>query len=610
MSSHEDRSDLAFQIDAARLRMLFDHMSLAILGASGFAVLVVWLIRDRVDPNVLWPWLALKLLITVPRLAQVSWYEQKGVHSPRSWRFTYRLKLTMLAVDGLLWGGMCWMLTPVTQLDMVAITLSSVMGVASIGVFMLALDVRTMLAFVLPIILPNALVCLTRQDSLGVFAAVSLSSFLVIATLGSMQAQQRVRELLRLRFDSERVAKERALALETSRQHSEAKTRFLATISHEMRTPLHGILGLVRVLQQEQPRPDQRQRLTLLERSGEHLLTVINDILDFSKIEAGRMEIDARPFDMGELLHEASGVFQVLAQRKGLTFTLNLSWSGPCEVMGDPNRVRQVLHNLLGNAIKFTDQGSVHLVVRRLDGGEVYELTVRDTGKGIAPGEHEQIFEAFTQSHDPLERRQGGTGLGLSIARQLCRTMGGDLVCDSAPGLGSVFKATLRCPPLHGEAQALFNLDPSSVDAVDTSPPDSGWWSAAGAQVLLVEDNPVNIVVAEAVLHNLGCHVSTVTDGLQAVEWLEARQCDVVLMDCAMPVMDGLEACREIRRREQFEGRSRVPIVALTAHVAETERDQCLQAGMDDYLVKPFAPDDVQRVILRVLGNAPILRSL
>jgi CheY-like chemotaxis protein len=283
-------------------------------------------------------------------------------------------------------------------------------------------------------------------------------------------------------------------------------------------------------------------------------------------------------------------------------------------VVGDPSRVRQVLHNLLGNAIKFTDQGSVHLVARRLEGSDTCELTVRDTGMGIAAADLERIFEAFNQTHCSVDRRPGGTGLGLSIARQLCRTMGGDLVCDSAPGLGSMFKATLCFSPVQAsERDALLaGLDhnATSMDALDTCPPDSGWWSAAGAHVLLVEDNQVNIVVAEAVLHNLGCDVSTVTDGAQAVEWLEGRQCDVVLMDCAMPVMDGFEATREIRRREQFEGRSRVPIVALTANVQESERGQCLQAGMDDHLAKPFSPDDVQRVILRVMSYAPILRSL
>jgi signal transduction histidine kinase/ActR/RegA family two-component response regulator len=614
MTSSEDWSSLEAQTNAARLRMLFDNMQVAIMASGVFAGVLAWLVQDRVDGAILWPWLAAKLFILLPRLAQAQWYARRGVSSVREWRVTYVLKLSLMAIDGAIWGALFWWMTPVTQLDLAALTLSTLMGAAAIASFMLAIDMRSLMAFVLPMLLPNALYCLTRHDPIGLFGALSLTGFLVITALGSMQAQARVRELLRLRFDSERVARERAQALEQARLHSDAKSRFLATVSHEMRTPLHGILGLTRVLQQEQPRADQRQRLSLVERSGEHLLMVINDILDFSKIEAGRMEIDARPFDMSALLNEAAGVFQVLAQRKGLTFTLNTSWSGPCEVVGDPSRVRQVLHNLLGNAIKFTDQGSVHLVARRLEGCDTCELTVRDTGMGIAPTDLERIFEAFNQTQCSVDRRPGGTGLGLSIARQLCRTMGGDLVCDSAPGLGSIFKATLCFAPVQAsERDALLaGLDhnAASLDALDTCPPDSGWWSAAGAHVLLVEDNQVNIVVAEAVLHNLGCDVSTVTDGAQAVEWLEGRQCDVVLMDCAMPVMDGFEATREIRRREQFEGRSRVPIVALTANVQESERGQCLQAGMDDHLAKPFSPDDVQRVILRVMSYAPILRSL
>jgi signal transduction histidine kinase/CheY-like chemotaxis protein len=436
---------------------------------------------------------------------------------------------------------------------------------------------------------------------MGNFGAAALTGFTVVLLLQGWRVQRRVQELLNLRFENEAIAQEREQALAEARLHSEAKSRFLATVSHEMRTPLHGMLGLARLLQHDQPRPEQRQRLGLIERSGEHLLLVINDVLDFSKIEAGRMEIHLKPFDLSAVLQEAAGVFQVLAQRKKLTLTLTMAWDGPCLVLGDAGRVRQVLHNLLGNAVKFTEHGSVHLLAQRVPQSEQFELTVRDTGPGIALQDQPLIFEAFTQAQASLARRHGGTGLGLSIARQLCQAMGGGLSLDSAPGLGAVFKARIQCPAVAHDEPGEVPPPPAYVD--------SGWMNV-GARVLLVEDNAVNVLVAEAMLRNLGHEVCTVTDGQQAVAWLDTDQCDLVFMDCAMPVMDGFAAAQEIRRRERASGRPRVPIVALTANVLADEREQCVQAGMDDYLAKPFEPDDIQRVVERCMANAPLMRMM
>ena len=212
-----------------------------------------------------------------------------------------------------------------------------------------------------------------------------------------------------------------------------------------------------------------------------------------------------------------------------------------------------------------------------------------------------RIFEAFTQGEVGLVRQTGGTGLGLSIARQLCQAMGGDLVCDSIEGMGSTFTATVVC------------TDVAVHPDIDLSTPvpttaDSGWMNF-GTRVLLVEDNPVNVLVAEAMLRNLGYEVSTANDGLQAVQWLERHPCDVVLMDCAMPVMDGYDATREIRSREQLTGRSRVPIVALTAHMQAEEREHCRQAGMDDFVSKPFQSDEIQRVVERCVASGSLLRT-
>jgi len=595
------------KIEIDRLRILCENLPLSILGGVPLSLAMAWMMSDLVSPHVAAWWLAFKTLTAAPRLVHVLWIMRRakagrGPSSGAAAHRTLRHMQALVLFDGLLWGAAAWYCVPPTNLDAAVMMLGCLLGLSSVAAYALAVDFPTMALFVLPVLAPNVPYCLTRPDHMGTFGAAAMVGFIAVLLLQGWRVQRRVQELLSLRFENEAIAHERELALAQARLHSEAKSRFLATVSHEMRTPLHGMLGLARLLQHEHPRPEQRQRLGLIERSGEHLLLVINDVLDFSKIEAGRMEIHPKPFDLSSVLQEAAGVFQVLAQRKKLTLTLTMGWDGPCLVMGDAGRVRQVLHNLLGNAVKFTEHGSVHLLAQRQPESDTFEITVRDTGPGIALKDQPLIFEAFTQAQATLNRSHGGTGLGLSIARQLCQAMGGSLSLDSAPGLGSVFKARIQCPALSSEVPEL---------APPLPPPyaDSGWMGA-GARVLLVEDNPVNVLVAEAMLRNLGHEVCTVNDGQQAVAWLDTDQCDLVFMDCAMPVMDGFEAAQEIRRRERASGRPRVPIVALTANVLADERDQCLQAGMDDYLAKPFEPDDIQRVVERCMANAPLMRML
>jgi signal transduction histidine kinase/ActR/RegA family two-component response regulator len=598
---------LADKITIDRLRILCENLPLSILGGIPLSLAMAWMMSTMVSHQIALWWLIGKSLTALPRLVHVVYLMRRTrrghvYQSAQEAQQVLNVLRALVLFDGLAWGAAAWLCTPASNLDAAVVMLGCLLGLASVAAYALAVDFLTMACFVLPILGPNVPFCLTRPDVMGSFGVAAMSGFTVVLLLQGWRVQQRVQELLTLRFENEAIAQERELALAQARLHSDAKSRFLATVSHEMRTPLHGMLGLARLLQHEHPRPEQRQRLGLIERSGEHLLLVINDVLDFSKIEAGRMEIQHHPFDLSTVLQESAGVFQVLAQRKKLTLTLTLGWDGPCVVQGDAGRVRQVLHNLLGNAVKFTEHGSVHLLAQRQPDTDHFEITVRDTGPGIALHEQPLIFEAFTQAQSNLNRSHGGTGLGLSIARQLCQGMGGGLTLESAPGLGAVFKARIHCPAVVSDA-----ADP--VSPPHAAYADSGWLHV-GARVLLVEDNPVNVLVAEAMLRNLGHEVCTVNDGLQAVAWLDAEQCDVVLMDCAMPVMDGFEAAREIRRRERQGGRGRVPIVALTANVLADEREQCLHAGMDDYLAKPFEPDDIQRVVERCMANAPLMRAL
>lgn len=600
LSEIEDNG-LNSRIRHARTGMLMGHISSISLLSCVFASAMCWLIYPLVDPMVIWPWLAAKWLILVPRIWHAHAFSKSPDQSQPHW---YSVFIALLAVDGLLWGGVGWWLTPVDQLDLAAVTLACVVGVAATGSFMLHMDGRAAAVLQFTVLGPNALYCLARHDQFGLFGALSLAGFAVILQIETARAQRRMGELLRLRFALEKVAKEREEARYLAEHHSDAKSRFLATMSHEMRTPLSGILGLTRMLREEESRPQVRRRLELVERSGEHLLTVLTDVLDFSKIEAGHVHIDKRPFDLALLIDEVVGLSNVTAKDKGLSLLVLSNLAACHPVVGDPMRVRQVLHNLLGNAIKFTDKGRVMLRVTRSLGSDDVEIEVEDTGIGIPEDELSHIFDAFHQVDGARRRRQDGTGLGLTISKQLCQAMGGELRCSSRVGQGSRFVCTLNLPV--GQIMA---------EAAELAPVEGlgDRLGLNGCRILLVEDNPINAMVAEASLRQLGVDVRVVDDGQKALEWLSGQQADLVLMDCLMPLMDGYEATRQIRLREQERRLPRVPIVALTATTEPEEHQKCLDSGMDGFLSKPFAREDLLAVLrshlLEADGSAPNLDS-
>ncbi len=367
---------------------------------------------------------------------------------------------------------------------------------------------------------------------------------------------------------------------------SQAKSSFVANISHEIRTPVNGLLGMLELSLMDDVPEHHRETLRTAKSSGETLLGLLNDLLDFSKIDAGRMALESIPFDIEELVTSVVHLFEPQARGKGIHLSATISGAPP-HLIGDPTRLRQVLMNLTGNAIKFTDRGSVSIDVSAR-AGDIWEASfaVTDTGIGIARDKQPLIFEAFTQADNDTTRKFGGTGLGLAICHRLIGLMGGTLEVRSEPGRGSVFSFVLPMQPSF--------VPPGPARVPEPSP------GIPQLRVLVVEDNLVNQRVAAGLLSRHGHQAIVVPNGAEAVAACRSGGFDVVLMDVHMPEMGGLEATRIIRSAEA--GR-RVPIIGLTASASDADRRECLEAGMDDYVSKPFRFEDLARAFGRVLSK-------
>ena len=517
--------------------------------------------------------------------------------APR-WR---RRALIGALVAGLVWGGggiAMMVADPAsTRLFTALVTAGMVAGAVPI----LSSVPAAFRAYAAPVMLAIIVTALAdshgpRDWMLALVATLYLLALLRSARYFHDALDRSIRLALHMRNMAEQLDKAR----QGAEAASAAKSQFLATMSHEIRTPLNGVLGMAQVLLM--PGLSEAERLeyarTILN-SGQTLLTLLNDILDLSKVEAGKFELKPSTFKPEQLIAETAALFADLAHEKGLAIAT--AWQGPASPRyhSDPNRLRQMLSNFTNNAIKFTAQGAIRIEAAEVerDGAEaILEFSVTDTGIGIPADKRQLLFQPFSQVDGSNTRQFGGTGLGLSIVRSLAQLMGGDVGVESEPGRGSRFSFRIRAGLVATEEEsreAAWNGD----QAVHIASRDA---ALPARRILVVEDNAVNRSVVKTLLVKMGQNVECVENGEEAVSAISAGLApDLVLMDCQMPVMDGFEATGRIRAWERAAGKSRLPVVALTASVFEEDRNRCLNAGMDDFLAKPVSLNDLHAVLAK-----------
>lgn len=406
----------------------------------------------------------------------------------------------------------------------------------------------------------------------------------LVGTLINISGQKQIEEELR-------AAKEVAEAA------SAAKSRFLAIVSHEIRTPMNGVLGFASLLGETQLNPTQSEYLEMIQGSGKILVAIINDILDFSRIESGALELAHEHFSPVDAIAEVCDLMQPQAREKGIALECPSRADGQSRLLGDSLRFRQILLNLIGNAIKFTEMGGVQVATVDnigADGQPWLTVEVRDTGSGIPAGNLRSIFEPFAQADMSVTRKYGGTGLGLAITSRLVELMGGAIEVESTPGKGSIFRVHL--PRIQHSASMGEPRNGPSAPA-DTAPTSN----LPHARILVVEDNRVNRLLAIRMLNSLGCETAAAENGSEALEMVKNADFDAVFMDLDMPVMDGIASTRLIRK---LPGREHLPIYALTANALESDRALCREAGMNGFLAKPYEKTAVTRILSEVSSRA------
>ena len=523
------------------------------------APFAAWRLAMHAPPRQFWWWAAAMAAIALFRAAVGRWYLRHPPDASRlqSWQPRFML---IAALVGLGWSALAWPLIDMSG-EVRLLVFCVLMAIAAIGLFSYHAMAEAFAAFLLPIVGSMLYAVIAGDVAMAQEVAIMVPLFGTIMVVGSRLVSANVADVIRARWRADELSR-------AARGASEAKSRFLASMSHEIRTPINGMMGMAEMLANANlPAPHDHYARSVLG-AGASLLAVVDDVLDFAKIQASQLSLREAPCEIRSWLDRVVQPYAALAERRGLEFVASVDTDLPQRLVLDEHRLAQSLGNLLSNALKFTEHGHLAVTLARQDATH-WALRVTDSGIGIGAEDLRRIFEPFTQVDESSGRRYGGTGLGLSIVRQLTELMGGDVRCESRPHSGSSFIITL---PLV-----------AASDEVARSDAEDPVGSLRGC-VLVAEDNALNLEITRLFLESMGLSVVTAGDGTEAIMQQQATQPDLILMDCEMPGIDGLEATRRIRADARFR---RVPIVALTAHALPEDRQACLDAGMDDYLSKP-----------------------